>query len=362
MALPLLLPVLHRVATPSDAMDISTPDSEGTKPMSPTRSSSLASTSASSEIHYVVKNTFIDVSPAGSEEDTADMAFHYHGARTCLARIASDDSEQQLLERISCVEAPHEASPVAYPPTPQFHSDVASLGLRDPRLLFASSFAPATDEDLGPGTPASEASPAVFTPTPQFHNERVGLGLRDPRQLLAASLAPAVEDEVGQMTPPPPPAGTPAPAAQKVLLQIPLELAGGAAALEAVQVDVQEGTVDAATGNLIVSLRVTLAPPSGCAAIASDVKLSGSVVPQQPSTPAADAPVPPSRSSVVCRHWKNKGWCNYRDSCKFQHPASLRGVDVPAAQHLPVPPARRRSRDCRPQYQSPHPVPVGRLQ
>jgi len=356
----LLLPVLQRVATPSDATGASTPD--GTKSMTPTRSCSLASTSASSEIHYVVKNTFIDVSPTGSEEDTADQAFHYHGARTCIARIASDDSEQQLLERISGVEAPHEASPVAYTPTPQFHTDVASLGLRDPRLLLASSFAPATEEDFGQGTPASEASPAVFTPTPQFHHERVGLGLRDPRQLLAASLAPAAEEDADQMTLLPPPAGTPAQAAQKVLLQIPLELAGGAAALEAVQVDVQEGTIDAATGNVIFSLRVTLSPPSGCAATASDVKLSGSVVPQQPSTRAADAPVPPCRTSTVCRHWKNKGWCNYRDSCKFQHPASLRGVDVPAAQHLPVPAARRRSRDCRPQHQSPRPLPVGRLQ
>lgn len=75
----LLLPVLHRMATPSDAMGASTPDSDGTKPMSPTRSSSLASTSASSEMHYVVKNTFIDVSPVGSEEDSADMTHPQDG-------------------------------------------------------------------------------------------------------------------------------------------------------------------------------------------------------------------------------------------------------------------------------------------
>jgi len=353
----LLLPVLHRVATPSDATT-GTLDCEGTKPMASTRSSSLASTSASSEVHYVVKNTFIDVSPAGSEKDRADQAIHHHGARTCLARIASDDSPQQLLGP-SGVEAPDEASPMVSTPTPQFQANVASLGLRDPRLLLASSLAPAVEDGFGQATLASEASPAVFTPTPRFHADIFGLGLRDPPRLPAALLVPAVEEDAGQVTPPPPPLDAPVQAAQKVLVQIPLELAGGAVAVEAVHVDVQEGTVDPATGNMVLSLRVTLSPPSGCAAFVQDIKTPSSPVLRQQGSPAADAPATAGGSSVVCRHWRSKGWCNYRDSCKFQHPTSLRGVDVPAAEPLRAPAARRRSRDCRPQRQCPRPVPAG---
>jgi len=32
------------------------------------------------------------------------------------------------------------------------------------------------------------------------------------------------------------------------------------------------------------------------------------------------------KSDMVCCHWKNKGWCRYQDSCKFQHPEHKRGV------------------------------------
>jgi len=32
------------------------------------------------------------------------------------------------------------------------------------------------------------------------------------------------------------------------------------------------------------------------------------------------------KSSQVCCHWKNKGWCRYQASCKFMHPEHKRGV------------------------------------
>lgn len=31
------------------------------------------------------------------------------------------------------------------------------------------------------------------------------------------------------------------------------------------------------------------------------------------------------KSDKVCCHWKNKGWCKYQESCKFQHPAHKQG-------------------------------------
>jgi len=37
------------------------------------------------------------------------------------------------------------------------------------------------------------------------------------------------------------------------------------------------------------------------------------------------------RSSMVCRHWKSKGWCRLESNCKFLHPEHKRGVNAPKA-------------------------------
>lgn len=37
-----------------------------------------------------------------------------------------------------------------------------------------------------------------------------------------------------------------------------------------------------------------------------------------------------SKSAMVCRHWKSKGWCRLEDKCKFIHPEHKRGP-VPAS-------------------------------
>lgn len=295
-----LLPILHRVSTSECATCAGMPDSNS------------ITSAASSAMRLSVKNTFIDVSPDGSEEDLASQTLHDHGARTCLARMLSDDSPQQLLARTAGLAVPSAASPMVSTPTPQSRADAAASGLRDPRLLLASS------------------------------------------------LAAAGPDE-GQETPPPPALGAPEAPARKVLVQIPLELASGAPALEALRVDVQEGTVDPATGKVVFSLTVTLSPPRGVAAIASDLKPSvPSAQLQQQGAPGVDAAALPGRRPAVCRHWRSKGWCNYQGSCKFQHPESMRGVDA-AVESLPVRGARRRSRDCNPRRAS-CPAPVGPLQ
>jgi len=33
---------------------------------------------------------------------------------------------------------------------------------------------------------------------------------------------------------------------------------------------------------------------------------------------------------MVCCHWKNKGWCRYQDTCKFQHPPHKQGAGLAA--------------------------------
>jgi len=37
----------------------------------------------------------------------------------------------------------------------------------------------------------------------------------------------------------------------------------------------------------------------------------------------------PEKSTMVCRHWKSKGWCRLESNCKFLHPEQKRGITVP---------------------------------
>lgn len=39
------------------------------------------------------------------------------------------------------------------------------------------------------------------------------------------------------------------------------------------------------------------------------------------------------KSTMVCRHWKTKGWCRLGAKCKFQHPEHKRGVSAPKGNH-----------------------------
>jgi len=35
------------------------------------------------------------------------------------------------------------------------------------------------------------------------------------------------------------------------------------------------------------------------------------------------------KSTMVCRHWKTKGWCRLESNCKFLHPEHKRGIAAP---------------------------------
>merc|ERR1719324_965081 len=35
------------------------------------------------------------------------------------------------------------------------------------------------------------------------------------------------------------------------------------------------------------------------------------------------------KSTMVCRHWKSKGWCRLESNCRFLHPENKRGVSAP---------------------------------
>merc|ERR1740138_312811 len=45
--------------------------------------------------------------------------------------------------------------------------------------------------------------------------------------------------------------------------------------------------------------------------------------------PLAQNPAPTEEKSImVCRHWRNKGWCRMEDKCKFLHPENKRGISA----------------------------------
>jgi len=45
------------------------------------------------------------------------------------------------------------------------------------------------------------------------------------------------------------------------------------------------------------------------------------------SDPASDIE---KKDTMVCRHWKSKGWCRMESKCKFLHPENKRGLSAPS--------------------------------
>lgn len=50
-----------------------------------------------------------------------------------------------------------------------------------------------------------------------------------------------------------------------------------------------------------------------------------------PFTPTQDHDDDLEKSTMVCRHWKTKGWCKLDANCKFLHPEHKRGIAAPKA-------------------------------
>lgn len=159
--------------------------------------------------------------------------------------------------------------------------------------------------------------------------------------------------------------GPPAESAQQgaeVVLQVPLRVQSGhplaRGASSGFEFDVtHEG------GQTIIRLRVgagqpgdvALASPPAVAPARSTVAGQGLQASSPRTSKDGGAPAPPRRASaaaagarpagekglVVCRHWKNKGWCKFQDTCKFQHPDHKRGVGLLAAAGATAAPAQQ---------------------
>ena len=296
--------------------------------------------SSSDSLRLAVKNTFIDVEASEGDEQR-ELPLHLRGARTCTARLSQighfPDAEDEELST--------EASDTEF--------DEA--------------------EDTGRSTFLVEATPEA----------------QSMRQFLASAAFSSVcsMSPVEARAPEPQSLPCPAPAqareARQVMLQVPLELA---AASQAGSGDLQVAVVSSASqslgGSTVIDLRVVVGPsgelevfrsPVGqqllSAALGSlaavktssasmEPSKSSTSVPPSPApesaTPADDVPpevpLPPAqrretraktaptgaKSSMVCCHWKNKGWCRYQENCRFAHPEHKRGVGLNAGKGAAV--------------------------
>merc|ERR1711887_171618 len=53
------------------------------------------------------------------------------------------------------------------------------------------------------------------------------------------------------------------------------------------------------------------------------------LAPSQTSHEDSEHTSEPGKSTMVCRHWKSKGWCRLQSNCKFLHPEHKRGIAAP---------------------------------
>lgn len=155
------------------------------------------------------------------------------------------------------------------------------------------------------------------------------------------------------------------PATTMLVLQVPIEVECGAAqammqqALQHVETVVRSRSIDPASGRQLLDLQVALGlpqpslgnrdaaqqhvpaaspaavmplAPQANASAPLSVALPGGFPPSKGSGRSPVAETSPGSSPLVCCHWKNKGFCRYTDSCKFQHPPHKRGIGLqPAA-------------------------------
>jgi len=125
-----------------------------------------------------------------------------------------------------------------------------------------------------------------------------------------------------------------------VLLQVPLQLdSGPGTPFFNGSVDTNVAVVnqeqDPVTGCVALQLRVLLRPHDGSTGLPLQVTLPPPMQQRSPRADGARKHLGPGaaakqKQDLVCCHWK-RGWCKLGESCKFEHPAEMRGIDESAS-------------------------------
>jgi len=227
----------------------------------------------------VVRNTFIEE----REENQPEDGFHQLGARTCTARLSDLSSNGLMDDAMSAC-----STDLSVESTPSIlHSEMSGL--------TAESF--------------------VSTPTGSecdFFSERTETSKNSK---VSASICHS---------------------GRQLVLQIPMETHCSEVTSPDVNVIFSNMTVDPLSGSTVVDLRLvvggqleaTPGVPSPTTVCLSQLLQASPISPSTVASPAGE------KSDKVCCHWKNKGWCKYAGTCKFQHPAHKQGVGK--AQKVPA--------------------------
>mmetsp|Transcript_14579 Transcript_14579/g.28719 ORF Transcript_14579/g.28719 Transcript_14579/m.28719 type:complete len:426 (-) Transcript_14579:94-1371(-) len=250
-----------------------------------------------------IKNTFIDLRPSADDEPPA--AVHIDGTQTCAASF--------FCPKASDVELQCES-----------HNAESQRQLQESLVQNSDG-----SQVRHLQRPAAMPMPQVASTQPSV----MPLKVASPTQL------PTSNQQSAKTT---------------VVLQVPIEVECGCdpaslqQALQHVEAVVRNQSVDPASGRLLVDLQVALGLPQPSAsggaqdgvqfpAGASPISVPPSrvkvalpgVSPRKGGGKSPGSEQSPGSSPLVCCHWKNKGFCRYTDSCKFQHPPQKRGIGIP---------------------------------
>mmetsp|Transcript_138027 Transcript_138027/g.428982 ORF Transcript_138027/g.428982 Transcript_138027/m.428982 type:complete len:364 (-) Transcript_138027:27-1118(-) len=262
-------------------------------------------------MRVTVKNTFVEVEVAEAQV-LPEHSLHERGASTCTARLSTGAAPALLLPPRSGV------SPELLPPK------AFSVPFLSPPASPRSSGEPASPQPCWD-------SPALAL-TPCWHSApAAALGAGAGTEVPGAPGGAGGPDRSSEGTP------------TQVLVPVVLNVdAGLAAALpeapRCLSAVLAGSSADVERGHLVLQVRIVLATEHGTSTPSSS-SCPSTCASQPPALGAAESPpsgssqASPAQQTLVCCHWKNKGWCRYQDSCKFLHPAHKRGVGAksPAA-------------------------------
>jgi hypothetical protein len=273
-----------------------------------------------------VKNTFL-VEEDEDGEARQNMTSHVKGARTCIARLSGEVFSERFCNETSAIESGTSS-----------HSLEGTTPTDDGSILSDGETWVASDDDTFTRTPTGSES--NFDCPHTMSAESVQTRVDRVAEIADASSKPSTISLV---------AALPQTSMRQVMLQVPVDLPPDIDC-EDMNFAVSNMRVDAKPNGAQVALRLIVgglpappqapcrsAPSTGVAHVVehtarcstgaerADLRKQASLSPSwQPPQPTA-----------TCCHWKNKGWCKFRESCKFAHPPHKRGI---GSTKLPFPP------------------------
>lgn len=245
-----------------------------------------------------------------------DVSSHCKGVRTCVARLSGDVLSERFCNQAVATESGIGSHPKEEVTTP---TD-GGINLSD-----GESWAASDDESFSRTPTGSESD--FGCP----HAESMRTRIDQPRDIAEVTRTPSTISLASAL---------PQTSMRQVMLQVPVDLPPDIEC-EDLSFSVSNMRVDAKSSGAQVALRLIVRgsrtpSPSAAHVVEHAARCNtgaerAEFCKQTSLSPSWQPPPPPA----TCCHWKNKGWCKFRESCKFAHPPHKRGV---GSTKLPFPP------------------------